>query len=100
MVDLSDRLTGAFTARLFADFGADVMLAKPLAGHPLRHEPPFHEHGDEPVAFPHAYANNGAAHHRAGDGSGTRLGLPGFGHHLLDGGLGPLRLQLGSMSGG
>ncbi len=41
VVDLSDRLSGAFAARLFADFGADVVLAEPPTGHPLRHEPPF-----------------------------------------------------------
>ncbi len=41
VVDLSTRLSGAFAARLFGDFGADVLLAEPPQGHPLRHEPPF-----------------------------------------------------------
>ena len=41
VVDLSDRLSGAFAARLFGDYGADVILAEPPEGHPLRHEPPF-----------------------------------------------------------
>ena len=41
VVDLSSRLSGAFAARLFGDFGADVVLAEPHGGHALRHEPPF-----------------------------------------------------------
>lgn len=41
VVDLSDRLSGAFAARLFGDFGADVVLCEPRTGHVLRHEPPF-----------------------------------------------------------
>ncbi len=57
-MDLSDRLSGAFAARLFGDFGADVILAEPPEGHPLRHEPPFLENRpgiERSVA--HAYAN-------------------------------------------
>ena len=46
VLDLSDRLSGAFAARLFGDFGAEVTLAEPPDGHPLRHEPPFLD--DEP----------------------------------------------------
>ena len=58
IVDLSDRLSGAFAARLFGDFGAEVILAEPVEGHPLRHEPPFldNEPGLERGAL-HAYAN-------------------------------------------
>ena len=41
VVDLSDRLSGAFAARLFGDFGAEVILVEPPEGHPLRAEPPF-----------------------------------------------------------
>lgn len=41
VVDLSDRFSGAFAARLFADFGADVALCEPPTGHVLRAEPPF-----------------------------------------------------------
>ena len=41
VVDLSNRLSGAFAARLFGDFGADVVLAESPGGHALRHEPPF-----------------------------------------------------------
>ena len=40
VVDLSDRLSGAWAARLFGDFGADVVLVEPAGGHPLRAEPP------------------------------------------------------------
>ena len=57
-MDLSDRLSGAFAARLFGDFGADVILAEPPEGHPLRSEPPFLDHRpsvERSVA--HAYAN-------------------------------------------
>ncbi len=41
VLDLSDRLSGAFCARLFGDFGAKVTLLESPAGHPLRREPPF-----------------------------------------------------------
>ena len=41
VIDLSDRLSGAWAARLFGDFGADVILVEPPEGHPLRREPPF-----------------------------------------------------------
>lgn len=41
VVDLSDRLSGAYAARIFGDYGADVVLAEPPEGHALRHEPPF-----------------------------------------------------------
>ncbi len=41
VVDLSDRFAGAFAARLFGDFGADVVLCEPATGHVLRAEPPF-----------------------------------------------------------
>ncbi len=58
VVDLSDRLSGAFAARLFGDFGAEVILAEPPEGHPLRREPPFLD--DQPGAersVLHAYVN-------------------------------------------
>lgn len=41
VADLSDRLAAAFAARLFGDFGADVVLCEPEGGHPLRREAPF-----------------------------------------------------------
>ncbi|MCY3820176.1 MAG: CoA transferase [Gammaproteobacteria bacterium] len=58
VVDLSDRLSGAFAARLFGDFGADVILAEPPEGHPLRSEEPFLDNRpgiERSVA--HAYVN-------------------------------------------
>ncbi len=58
VLDLSDRLSGAWAARLFGDFGADVMLVEPPSGHPLRATPPFL--GGEPGperSLLHAYAN-------------------------------------------
>jgi crotonobetainyl-CoA:carnitine CoA-transferase CaiB-like acyl-CoA transferase len=58
VVDVSRRVSGAFAARLFGDFGADVFLAEPPEGHPLRHEPPFlaGQPGGERSAV-HAYLN-------------------------------------------
>ena len=58
VVDLSDRLSGAWAARLFGDFGADVVLGEPPEGHALRREPPFlaGEPGLERSLL-HAYAN-------------------------------------------
>ena len=56
IADLSTRLSGAFAARLFGDFGADVLLVEPREGHPLRSLPPFA--GDTPGAersVAHAY---------------------------------------------
>ena len=58
VMDLSDRLSGAWAARLLGDFGADVALVEPRDGHALRREPPFL--GGEPGAersLLHAYAN-------------------------------------------
>ena len=58
VIDLSDRLSGAFAARLFGDFGADVVLVEPPGGHPLRHEPPFLDDQPGPErSVLHAYAN-------------------------------------------
>lgn len=58
VMDLSDRLSGAWAARLFGDFGADVALVEPQEGHALRREPPFLD--DQPGierSLLHAYAN-------------------------------------------
>lgn len=41
VVDASERIGGAYAARLFADHGADVVLAEPPEGHPARRVPPF-----------------------------------------------------------
>lgn len=58
VVDLSDNLSGAFAARLFADFGAEVVLAEPPQGHGLRREPPFLDDQPGPErSVQHAYLN-------------------------------------------
>jgi crotonobetainyl-CoA:carnitine CoA-transferase CaiB-like acyl-CoA transferase len=55
VLDLSTRLSGAFSARLFGDYGADVLLAEPREGHVLRGEPPLTgDSGESPL---HAYVN-------------------------------------------
>ena len=36
VLDLSDRIAGAYCARLFAGYGADVILIEPPTGNPLR----------------------------------------------------------------
>ena len=41
VIDLSNRFSGAFAARLFGDFGAEVVLLESPEGHALRKEPPF-----------------------------------------------------------
>ena len=58
VLDLSEKLSGAYAARMFGDFGADVVLAEPPEGHPLRDEPPFLD--DRPGtdrSVMHGYAN-------------------------------------------
>ncbi len=58
VLDLSTRLAGAYCARLFGDFGADVRMLETERGHPLRGEPPFL--GGEPGperSLLHAYVN-------------------------------------------
>ena len=58
VVDLSTRFSGAFAARLFGDFGADVILAEPPEGHPSRSEPPFSDSPDRSESSViHAYVN-------------------------------------------
>ena len=37
VLDLSDRLSGAWAARLFGDFGAEVILSEPKEGLSLIH---------------------------------------------------------------
>ena len=41
VLDLSDGVAGAFCTKLFADYGADVLVLEPLSGHPLRRHGPF-----------------------------------------------------------
>lgn len=58
VLDLSNRLSGAFAARLFGDFGADVLLAESPAGHPLRAQGPFLDDRPGPDrGFLNAFAN-------------------------------------------
>lgn len=58
VLDLSERLSGAFAARLFGDFGAEVILAEPPEGHPIRHEPPYLDNEPGPDrGVLHAYVN-------------------------------------------
>lgn len=58
VLDVSSRLSGAFAGRLFGDFGADVLLAEPPDGHPLRSQGPFLDDLPGPDrSFLHAFAN-------------------------------------------
>ena len=58
VADLSTRLSAAFAGRLFADYGADVVLVEPPEGHPLRSEPPFLDEQAGPErSVLHAYVN-------------------------------------------
>ena len=41
-------LTGAYATRMWAALGADVVVAEPPEGHPLRHLPPFTTEHEEP----------------------------------------------------
>jgi crotonobetainyl-CoA:carnitine CoA-transferase CaiB-like acyl-CoA transferase len=58
VLDLSERMSGAYAARLFADYGAEVIMVEPEGGHPLRQQPPFLD--DQPGmerSLLHAYVN-------------------------------------------
>ncbi len=58
VVDLSTRFSGALAARLFGDFGAEVLLLESGTGHPLRAEPPYLDGRPGPErSFIHAFAN-------------------------------------------
>ena len=58
VIDLSDRLSGAYAARMFGDFGADVILIEDIQGHSLRHEPPFmNSESGKPESLLHSYVN-------------------------------------------
>ncbi len=41
VLDLTGSVAGAWCSRLLADYGADVVIVEPPAGHPLRHRPPL-----------------------------------------------------------
>ena len=58
VADLSTRLSAAFAGRLFADYGADVVLVEPPEGHALRSEPPFlDDRAGAEGSVLHAYVN-------------------------------------------
>ena len=58
VLDVSDRLAGAYCARIFGDYGADVVLLEPPKGHALRGEPPFLSDAPGPDrSLVHAYVN-------------------------------------------
>ena len=58
VVDLSTRFSGAFAARMFGDFGADVVLAESPEGHSCRSEPPFANASDRTESSViHAFVN-------------------------------------------
>lgn len=72
VLDLSEKLSGAYAARMFGDFGADVVLAEPPEGHPLRDEPPFLD--DRPGidrSVMHGYANWNKRSVVVGDANGV-----------------------------
>ncbi len=52
VVDASESIAGQYCARLFADFGAEVLLAEPAAGSAIRRRPPFAATG-ESLTFLH-----------------------------------------------
>lgn len=54
VVDLSNSLSGAYTARMFGDHGADVVLVEKQCGHLLRSQGPFSAEGESLI---HAYVN-------------------------------------------
>mgnify|MGYP003311084860 FL=1 len=58
VIDLSNRLSGAYAARMFGDFGAEVILIEEAQGHPLRQEPPFMDsESGTPESLLHGYVN-------------------------------------------
>lgn len=75
VLDLSDRLSAAFCARLFGDCGADVVLLEEGDGHPLRQAAPFADELPGPNrSLVHAYANlNKRSVHRADAASREQL---------------------------
>lgn len=46
VIELGDLAAAAYCARLFADFGADVLKVEPPEGDPIRQSPPFLDNGD------------------------------------------------------
>ena len=58
VVDLSDQMSGAYAARMFGDYGAEVIMVEPPEGSALRREPPFaDDERGENNSLLHAYLN-------------------------------------------
>jgi crotonobetainyl-CoA:carnitine CoA-transferase CaiB-like acyl-CoA transferase len=50
VIDLSTSVSGAWCARMLADFGADVALFEGADGHPARRLGPFDDDGNSVIA--------------------------------------------------
>ena len=57
VLDLSTRLSGAWAARLFGDFGAEVLLPETADGHFTRNCQPFFDVGGVKKSLLHEYVN-------------------------------------------
>ena len=57
VLDLSDRISGAWAARLFGDFGAEVILAEPEEGHIARSLRPKMKASDNQTSLMHEFVN-------------------------------------------
>jgi crotonobetainyl-CoA:carnitine CoA-transferase CaiB-like acyl-CoA transferase len=53
VVDASESIAGQYCSRLFADFGADVVLVEPPGGSAIRRRPPFSIHDQGSLTFLH-----------------------------------------------
>jgi crotonobetainyl-CoA:carnitine CoA-transferase CaiB-like acyl-CoA transferase len=53
VVDLSESIAGQYCSRLFADYGAEVVLAEPPGGSAIRRHPPISVAGDVSLTFLH-----------------------------------------------
>jgi len=56
VLELGDRISTAWCARLFAGYGAQVITIEPAGGHPVRSHPPFDTNG---VSIPARYLLGG-----------------------------------------
>ena len=57
VLDLSSRLSGAWAARLFGDFGAEVILAEGHEGHIARQLSPKYQGKDSQESLVHQFVN-------------------------------------------
>ena len=57
VLDLSDRISGAWAARLFGDFGAEVILSEPKEGHVTRHLKPKMKASNHQTSLVHQFVN-------------------------------------------